>query len=166
MNVKHVGNVLAIRHGIDQYLRDLGPTTSHHAGSTISNPPSFNPSRTSNPAVADEWEARVAKLHAKVKIFRKTASNRKNLSSKFDPAPVAAFDRPAFKLAITCGAPAYEIIRHPDNSVTVWYHPEGQADRHSTYAHADAYSGFNAEMVIPALKREAFEAYEANACGC
>jgi hypothetical protein len=162
-NVKHVGNVEAIRHNIDTFLRDFGKNTSHHTGSTITNPPSFNPSRTGNPAVAEEWEARVAKLHAKVKIFRKSAG-RKHLSSRFDPAPVASFARARIKLALTYGAPAYEIVHHPDNSITVWYHPEGQADRYSTQAYADAHSATNAARVIPDLKREAFEAYEAVAC--
>jgi len=151
-NVKHVGSIARMQSAIAAHLRDLG--TSHHS----TTPQRFSPQRTSNPAVAEEWEARVAALHAKVAIFRKSDSAPKRLSSKFDPAPVAAFDRTALSLALVYGTPAYEIVRHPDRSVTVWYHPEGQADQQSTCAHA---GGANAAKVIPDLKREAFEAYSA-----
>ena len=155
MNVKHVGNVNAIRHGIDAYLRDL-PITSHRKPTT---PTRFDPARTSNPAVTDEWEQRVAALHAKVRIT--TRAKRKALTSKFDPAPLAAFERAGFVLGLARGVPTYEIVRHPDGGITVWYHPEGTADRYSVYAHADAHRGFDAAKAIPALKREAFAHYNA-----
>lgn len=156
MNAKHVGNVNAIRHGIDTYLRDL-PVTSHHT--PAHEPKRFDPSRTSNPDVANEWEQRLAALHAKVRIT--TRAKRKTLSSTFDPAPLASFERAGFVLGLTGGVPTYEIVRHPDGGVTVWYHPESTADRYSVYAHADAHRGFDAAKAIPALKREAFARYSA-----
>lgn len=63
MNVKHVGNINALRRGIDEYMQRQ--VTSHHAA------PKFSPARTSNPAVALEWEARVQELHAKTQVFHK-----------------------------------------------------------------------------------------------
>ena len=77
MNVKHVGNINALRRGIDAYLRDL--PTSHRANHSTIN--KFSPSRTSNPDVAAQWEARVAQLHANTKIFHKAARKTR----KFDP---------------------------------------------------------------------------------
>ena len=156
MNVKHVGNVNAIQHGIDAYLRDL-PVTSHRT--PTHEPKRFDPARTSNPAVADEWEQRVAAIHAKVRI--NTRAKRKTLTSAFDPAPLASYERAGFVLGLARGVPAYEIVRHPDGGITVWYHPEGTADRYSVYAHADAHKGFDAAKVIPSLKREAFDHYNA-----
>ena len=155
-NVKHIGSIAAIQSHIDAYLKDL-PITSHRAPTPV--PKRFDPSRTSNPAVADEWEQRVAAIHAKVRIARRTS--RKTLSSTFDPAPLASYDRCGFVLGLTRGVPAYEIIRHPSGAVTVWYHPEGTADRFSAYAHADAHQAANDAKVIPTLKREAFAHYSA-----
>ena len=66
MNIKHVGSIASIHREVDDYLRDLGKNTSHHAAST-----KFSPQRTSNPAVALEWEARVQELHAKTQVFHK-----------------------------------------------------------------------------------------------
>ena len=151
MNVKHVGNISALRSHIDAYMRDL--PTSHR------NPKRFNPARTSNPAVADEWEQRVAALHAKVRITCRAKG--KTLPSKFDPAPIAAHDRVGLMLGLTSGVPTYEITHYPDGGVTVWYHPEGTAGQYSAYAHADAYKGFDADKAIPSLKCEAFANYSA-----
>ena len=63
MNIKHVGSIAYIRREIDEYMR--GQVTSHRAAIK------FSPQRTSNPAVALEWEARVQELHAKTKVFHK-----------------------------------------------------------------------------------------------
>ena len=155
-NVKHVGSIAAIQSHIDAYLKEL-PITSHHT--PAHEPKRFDPSRTSNPDVAAQWEQRVAAVHAKVRITARTP--RKTLSSTFDPAPLASYERAGFVLGLTRGVPAYEIIRHPSGSVTVWYHPEGTADRFSTYAHADAHRAANDAKVIPTLKREAFAHYSA-----
>ena len=156
MNVKHVGNVNALQHGIDAYLRDL-PITSHRT--PAHEPKRFDPARTSNPDVAAQWEQRVAAIHAKVRITRRTP--HKTLSSTFDPAPLASYERAGFVLGLARGVPAYEVVRHPDGGITVWYHPEGTADRYSVYAHADAHRGFDAAKEIPVLKREAFALYNA-----
>ena len=156
LRVKHIHSIAAIQHGIDAYLRDL-PITSHHA--PAHEPKRFDPARTSNPAVADEWEQRVAAIHAKVRIT--TRAKRKTLTSAFAPAPLASYERAGFVLGLADGVPAYEVVRHPDGGITVWYHPEGTADPYSTYAHADAHSGFDAAKEIPALKREAFAHYSA-----
>lgn len=155
LRVKHIPSVAAIQHGIDAYLRDL--PTSHHT--PANEPKRFDPSRTSNPAVADEWEQRVAAIHAKVRVTHR--AKRKTLSSTFDPAPLAAYERREFVLGLAGGVPAYEIIRHPDGGITVWYHPEGTADHYSVYAHADAHRAADAAKVIPSLKREAFDHYSA-----
>lgn len=155
-NVKHIGSIAAIQSHIDAYLKDL-PVTSHHT--PAHEPKRFDPSRTSNPDVAAQWEQRVAAIHAKVRITRR--AKRKTLSSTFDPAPLASFERVGFVLGLTRGVPAYEIIRHPSGAVTVWYHPEGTADRFSTCAHADAHQAANDAKVIPTLKREAFAHYSA-----
>ena len=154
-NVKHVGSIAAIQSHIDAYLKEL-PITSHHT--PAHEPKRFDPSRTSNPDIAAQWEQRVARINAKVRITRRT---RKALSSTFDPAPLASYERAGFVLGLARGVPAYEIIRHPSGSVTVWYHPEGTADRFSTYAHADAHRAANDAKVIPSLKREAFAHYSA-----
>jgi hypothetical protein len=154
LRVKHIHSVAAIQHGIDAYLKEL--PTSHRKPLT---PPRFDPSRTSNPAVADAWEQRVAALHAKVRIT--TRAKRKTLASSFDPAPLASYERAGFVLGLTRGVPTYEIVRHPSGGVTVWYHPEGTADQYSVYAHADAHKGFDADKAIPSLKREAFALYSA-----
>lgn len=158
MNVKHVGNVNTLQHGIDAYLRDL-PLTSHRRvpARPAHEPKRFDPARTSNPDVAAQWEQRVAAIHAKVRITRRTP--HKTLSSTFDPAPLAAYERAGFVLGLARGVPAYEVVRHPDGGITVWYHPEGTADRYSVYAHADAHRGFDAAKEIPVLKREAFALY-------
>ena len=156
MNVKHVGNVNAIRHGIDAYLRDL-PTTSHHA--PAHEPKRFDPARTSNPDVAAQWEQRVAAIHAKVRITRR--AKRKALVSTFDPAPLTEYARVGFVLGLVRGVPTYEVVRHPDGGITVWYHPEGTADRYSVYAHADAHRAADAAKAILSLKREAFAHYSA-----
>ena len=129
------------------------PSTPAHT------PTRFDPSRTSNPDVANEWERRVAAIHAKVRIT--TRAKRKTLQSTFDPAPLASYERREFVLGLTRGVPAYEIVRHPDGGITVWYHPEGTADRYSMYAHADAHRAADAAKVIPSLKREAFAHYSA-----
>lgn len=64
MNVKHVGSIASIHREVDEYMR--GQVTSHRG--TINK---FSPQRTSNPAVALEWEARVQELHAKTQVFHK-----------------------------------------------------------------------------------------------
>ena len=156
LRVKHIHNVAALQHGIDAYLRDL-PITSHHT--PAHEPKRFDPARTSNPDVAAQWEQRVAAIHAKVRITRRTP--HKTLSSTFDPAPLAAYERAGFVLGLARGVPAYEVVRHPDGGITVWYHPEGTADRYSVCAHADAHRGFDAAKEIPVLKREAFALYSA-----
>ena len=153
-NVKHVSSVAAIQSHIDAYLKAL--PTSHRTPAHM--PKRFDPSRTSNPAVADEWEQRVAAIHAKVRIT--TRAKRTTLRSTFDPAPLASYERREFVLGLR-GVPAYEIVRHPDGGITVWYHPEGTADRFSVYAHADAHRAADATKVIPTLKREAFAQYSA-----
>ena len=154
-NVKHIGSIAAIQSHIDAYLKEL-PITSHRAPTPV--PKRFDPSRTSNPDVAAQWEQRVAAIHAKVRIT--TRAKRKTLPSTFDPAPLASYERREFVLGLR-GVPAYEIVRHPSGSVTVWYHPEGTADQHSVYAHADAHRAANDAKVIPSLKREAFAHYSA-----
>lgn len=70
MNIKHVGSIASIHREVDEYMR--GQVTSHHALK-------FSPSRTSNPAVALEWEARVQELHAKTQVFHKRPTR------KYDP---------------------------------------------------------------------------------
>lgn len=154
-NVKHVSSVAAIQSHIDAYLKEL--PTSHRSPTPV--PKRFDPSRTSNPDVAAQWEQRVAAIHAKVRVTRRTP--RKTLSSTFDPAPLASCERREFVLGLTRGVPAYEIVRHPSGGVTVWYHPEGTADQYSVYAHADAHRAANDAKVIPSLKREAFALYSA-----
>lgn len=153
-NVKHVGSIAAIQSHIDAYLKDL--PTSHHT--PAHEPKRFDPSRTSNPDVAAQWEQRVAAIHAKVRVTHR--AKRKTLPSTFDPAPLASYERREFVLGLR-GVPAYEIVRHPSGGVTVWYHPEGTADQFSTYAHADAHRAADATKAIPDLKREAFARYSA-----
>jgi hypothetical protein len=153
-NVKHVGSIAAIQSHIDAYLKELSTSRRTPAHE----PKRFDPSRTSNPDVAAQWEQRVAAIHAKVRI---TSRTRKTLPSTFDPAPLASYARREFVLGLARGVPAYEIIRHPSGGVTVWYHPEGTADRFSTYAHADAHRAASDAKVIPTLKREAFAHYSA-----
>ena len=65
-NVKHVSSIAMIQSGIDDYLANL-KATSHRAANrnTLTPAPKFSPARTSNPEVADQWEARVQELHAK-----------------------------------------------------------------------------------------------------
>lgn len=155
-NVKHVSSIAAIQSHIDAYLKDL-PITSHHT--PTNEPKRFDPARTSNPDVAAQWEQRVARINAKVRITARTP--RKTLSSTFDPAPLASYERAGFVLGLARGVPAYEIIRHPSGGITVWYHPEGTADQYSVSAHADAHRAADAAKVIPTLKREAFAHYSA-----
>ena len=77
MNIKHVGSIANMSREIDAYLRDL--PNSHRANHSTIN--KFSPSRTSNPDVAAQWEARVAQLHAKTKVFHKTPRKTR----KYDP---------------------------------------------------------------------------------
>lgn len=154
-NVKHVSSVASVQSHIDAYLKEL-PLTNHH---TPADPKRFDPSRTSNPDVAAQWEQRVARINAKVRITHR--AKRKTLSSTFDPAPLASYERAGFVLGLARGVPTYEIVRHPSGGVTVWYHPEGTADQYSVYAHADAHRAADATKVIPTLKREAFAQYSA-----
>ena len=65
-NVKHVSSIAIIQSGIDDYLAHL-KGTSHH----LTPAPKFSPARTSNPEVADQWEARVQELHAKTLVLTK-----------------------------------------------------------------------------------------------